>query len=57
MNSFSPRKYHENDCKALLPSQLFLKTSGPLPTIKEKDQWYMREEANDWRPVMDTVIW
>lgn len=53
MNSFSPRNYCSNETKKPIPKKLFLNTTGELENIKKAEEWYMREEANDWRPVLD----
>jgi hypothetical protein len=53
MNSFSPRNYCSNETKKPIPKKLFLNTTGELEKLKKEDEWYMREESNDWRPVLD----
>ena len=53
MNAFSPRDYTKQRNKQPLPRQLFLKDS--VHVKEEPENWYVRYENNDWRPVSDTV--
>lgn len=62
LNSFSPRDYTASSSRQELPAKLFLKDLGPLPVKGQmgkskvnKDEWYAREDSNNWRPVLDFV--
>ena len=50
MNAFSPRKYYE--LKEPTPLERFNKSEK---LSKEIEEWYERNDKNNWRPVLESV--